>query len=284
MRALSAAVVVLLVVSVLAADDMRAGRGAAPKASKAVEVLDVASPELGTPPRQVWVWRPRVPERRSLPVLYFLHGVPGTAADPFRDGGLAAALDRYVRGGGMPFVVASPDGNSPARADTEWADSADGRSKLETFLVRDVIPAVEGRHLRDRAHRAIAGFSMGGYGAANLAVRHPELFAQAVPVAGYFHIDDPSGVFGDDHALRAANSPDAHVAAARQLHLLLLGDDHDDEPAVQGEALRFKGLLDAARVPAQLHIAPGSHDWTYVATQYPEMFSFLATYWRRLGR
>ena len=87
-RPLSAAVVVLLVVSVLAADDMRAGRGAAPKASKAVEVLDVASPEPGTPPRQVWVWRPRVPERRSLPVLYFLHGVPGTAAAPFRDGGL----------------------------------------------------------------------------------------------------------------------------------------------------------------------------------------------------
>ena len=50
------------------------------------------------------------------------------------------------------------------------------------------------------------------------------------------------------------------------------------------QALRFKGLLDAARVPAQLHIAPGSHDWSYVATQYPEMFSFLATYWRRLGR
>ena len=91
-------------------------------------------------------------------------------------------------------------------------------------------------------------------------------------------------MFGVDHALRAANSPDAHVAAARQLHLLLLGDDHDDEPAVQGEALRFKGLLDAARVPVQLHIAPGSHDWSYVATQYPEMFSFLATYWRRLGR
>ena len=279
MRALSAAVVVLLVVSVLAADDMRAGRGAAPKASKAVEVLDVASPELGTPPRQVWVWRPRVPERRSLPVLYFLHGVPGTAADPFRDGGLAAALDRYVRGGGMPFVVASPDGNSPARADTEWADSADGRSKLETFLVRDVIPAVEGRHLRDRAHRAIAGFSMGGYGAANLGLRHPELFSQVVSYDGYFHIDDPSGVFAGDSSAMAANSPDQHPDRARGLRTMLDDGQSDKVPLTAGESNRFKGLLDGAGAFSDLVLPQGDHSWGFVSSQFFAMQGFLNSTW-----
>jgi len=33
-------------------------------------------------------------------------------------------------------------------------------------------PAVEGAHRRDACHRAIFGFSMGGYGAMNLAQRH----------------------------------------------------------------------------------------------------------------
>jgi S-formylglutathione hydrolase FrmB len=278
-------VIGVIVVALLTADGVAvagvpARRGVVVRPS--VVVLKVASPEPGTPPRQVWVWRPQVSDTRSLPVLYFLHGVPGGPGDPFRSGGLGAALDRYLGQGGIPFVVASPDGNSTARADTEWADSADGRSELETFVVRDVIPAVEGRHRRNRAHRAIAGFSMGGYGAANIALRHPDLFAQTVPIAGYFHVDDPSGVFGDNAALRAANSPDAHVGAARNLRIFLLDDDQEDEPAVQGEALRFKGLLDAAHVPAELRIDHGSHDWDYVATQYPEIFSFLESYWSTL--
>jgi S-formylglutathione hydrolase FrmB len=36
---------------------------------------------------------------------------------------------------------------------------------------------------------------MGGYGATNLALRHPDLFGQLVSVAGYHHVDDPDGVF-----------------------------------------------------------------------------------------
>jgi hypothetical protein len=123
---------------------------------------------------------------------------------------------------------------------------------------------------------------MGGYGAANLALRHPDVFAQTVPIAGYFHIDDPSGVFGGDPVLQAANSPDAHVAVAHNLRLLLLDGDRDDEPVVEGEAARFKALLDLDRVPAELKLAPGGHTWGYVASQYPTVFGFLERLWGTL--
>ena len=42
------------------------------------------------------------------------------------------------------------------------------------------ILAVEGTHMRDAAHRAIAGFSMGGYGVMNIAMQNRGVFGQVV--------------------------------------------------------------------------------------------------------
>jgi hypothetical protein len=67
-------------------------------------------------------------------------------------------------------VLAVPDGNGSHHRDTEWADAGDGSDRVEDRLLREVIPAVEGSHRRDAAHRAIGGFSMGGYGSINLAL------------------------------------------------------------------------------------------------------------------
>ncbi|MFZ4650768.1 MAG: alpha/beta hydrolase-fold protein [Rubrivivax sp.] len=72
----------------------------------------------------------------------------------------------------------------PARL---WADSKDGASPVETVLIREVIPGVD-RSFRTQASREgriLEGFSMGGYGAARLGFKHPELFAgPATDVSG----------------------------------------------------------------------------------------------------
>jgi S-formylglutathione hydrolase FrmB len=248
-----------------------------------VEVLHVPSPEPGNGPREVWVWRPQVRNVRTLPVLYFLHGLPGGAGDLWQ-AGMAEALAANLANKGTPFIVASPDGNGVTRGDTEWADSVDGKDQLETFLLQRVIPAVEGRHRRDRKHRAIAGFSMGGYGAMNVALRHPDLFSQVATFAGYFHVDDPDGMFGKDAKAIAANSPDQHVAAARGLRTLLLTGDHDEEPVVKGESARFKALLDQRGLPATLAVSPGGHSWSWVSSQFGVLFDFLNRHWKNLER
>jgi S-formylglutathione hydrolase FrmB len=115
-------------------------------------------------------WRPDVPKTRELPVLYLLHGVPSDPQALIDGEGLATRVRDWVAGGGAPFVLAVPDGNGSHHRDTEWADAADGSDRVEDRLLREVIPAVEGSHRRDAAHRAIGGFSMGGYGSINLAL------------------------------------------------------------------------------------------------------------------
>jgi S-formylglutathione hydrolase FrmB len=111
----------------------------------------------------VRVWRPPGPDSAAIPVLYFLPGDPGSARDPFA-GGLARALNQRLQAGYPPFVVAGVDGNGERLADA-------------------AIPAVEVTHTRDAAHRAVAGFSMGGYGAVNIAMRNQGPFGQVVSVA-----------------------------------------------------------------------------------------------------
>src|SRR5207244_11467016 len=102
---------------------------------------------------------------------------------------LAGLPGRRFLAGAAPCLVAVPNGWSDIKNATEWADSVDGQVRVESFIVSTAIPAVEGANRRDAAHRAIAGFSMGGYGSANLAEHHPDLFGQLVSIAGYYRID-----------------------------------------------------------------------------------------------
>jgi S-formylglutathione hydrolase FrmB len=229
----------------------------------------------------VYVWRPDVPETRRLPVLYFLHGVPSDPKTIVEYEGLAKQVQTYVAHGGTPFVLAVPDGNGSHHDDTEWADAADGSDRVEDRLMDEVIPAVEGAHRRDAGHRAIGGFSMGGYGSMNLALRHPEVFGSVASISGYFDVDDPSHMFDDRADVIAANRPDQHLTAARQVRIFLAAAADETNPVVKDEPQRFKKLLDDAGVPATLEVRPGGHDWDYVRSVLPDAFAFLARAWAK---
>lgn len=251
-------------------------RGQTPR--EHLQVLRLRTPGSPTTYREVWVYRPAVPDSPRLPVFYFLHGLPGSPAD-LADADIAATLHSYFAGGGRPFVLVAPDGNGTEHDDTEWADSVDGRDQVETFVLRTVIPAVEGKNRREPRLRAIGGFSMGGYGAMNIALRHPDLFGQVATVAGYFTIDDPDEVFGREPAVEDRNRPDRHAGEAAGMRLLLVEDEGDPLRLVRGEAARMSGLLRAAGATVQLRIQPGHHNWGFVRQQYPAILDFLARGW-----
>jgi S-formylglutathione hydrolase FrmB len=240
-----------------------------------VEILHVPSADRDVPVRDVWVYRPPVADSTRLPVVYFLHGVPGTAADFFRAGG-AVALDNMFASGVPPFVLAAPTGGGHARGDTEWADSVDGIDRVETYVVKRVIPAVEGAHLRDRSHRILAGFSMGGYGAANLALRDPDAFGAAASFAGYFHIDDPDDVFGHRTDAESQNNPSLLVQRVRAVRFWLAADLDDPEPVVHGESQRFARLAGPLVAPGDLVLAKGGHSYRFVLAEFPQFGRFVA--------
>jgi endo-1,4-beta-xylanase len=62
--------------------------------------------------------------------------------------------------------------------DSFYCDVADGRTPVETVIIKDLIPHIDGtyRTVPKREGRIIEGFSMGGFGAAHLGFKFPELF------------------------------------------------------------------------------------------------------------
>ena len=124
------------------------------------------------------------------PVLFLMHG----AFD--NQNQFTATTDLISYTAGLPtdeqaIVVMPYQSNLPAASD--WHD---GSRHQETFLVHQLVPAVDAqfRTRGDGAHRAIAGFSGGGLDAMLLAARHPGLFAAAGSFSGFVDQLTPRGI------------------------------------------------------------------------------------------
>jgi enterochelin esterase-like enzyme len=78
----------------------------------------------------------------------------------------------------MPEIMVFPNGG---RA-TMYQDSGDGRFMAETMMIKELIPHIDAtyRTIADRKARCIEGFSMGGRGSTNLAMKYPQLFRLAL--------------------------------------------------------------------------------------------------------
>jgi enterochelin esterase-like enzyme len=96
---------------------------------------------------------------------------------------VAKHFDDAIRAGKMPAVIVVFVNGLPRRL---WADSKDGSAPVETVFITELIPDVDKtfRTVAKREGRIVEGFSMGGYGAARLGFKYPDLFAGISILAG----------------------------------------------------------------------------------------------------
>lgn len=109
---------------------------------------------------------------RHYPVVYWLHGFNGSQ----RGGAVfVKPLHEAIRAGkAPPMIVVLVNGI----ATSFYCDSVNGRIPVDSVITKELIPHIDQtyRTLPKRECRAVEGFSMGGYGAAHLGFKHPELF------------------------------------------------------------------------------------------------------------
>ncbi len=115
--------------------------------------------------------------KKSYPVVYFLHGLNNnhTSWTVDRYGSLQEKIERMILSKKIPeIIMVHPDGDN-----SFYTNSADGSLRFEDFIVADMIEHVEKeyRARSGRQNRAIAGTSMGGYGALKIAFKHPQLYS-----------------------------------------------------------------------------------------------------------
>lgn len=160
--------------------------------------LLIESPVLGRPiTAAMYRPTPSPPSGERWPVLYLLHGLAGLQTDWLRSGSITATLDREIAAGRMrPLLVVMP------MAGSSWyVDDPAGAGFIARAFTSDLITGVDARlpTAACREARAVAGLSMGGYGALLYAFDHPDLFSSAISLSGSIFAPMP-----DDPGARAA--------------------------------------------------------------------------------
>lgn len=158
-----------------------------------MESKSFPSPGLGGT-IDVLVYRPDgAPPPGGWPVIYLLHGLGGDQTS-WRDlGHIQPTLDEMMGGTIEPALVVMPG----AGPEGWYVDSRaiGGPGDSETAVITDLRKAIENTYPAriDRGGRAIAGLSMGGYGALRLALAHPDLFVSAAGLSGAIWQNVPGG-------------------------------------------------------------------------------------------
>jgi enterochelin esterase family protein len=124
------------------------------------------------------------PPENGWPVLYLLHGHDGDQ-NSWRDlGNIQKTLDGMIASGTIrPLVVVMPGAKNSWYVDSA---SVGGPGDYETAITGDLRSHVE-KTLpvrQDKQGRAIAGLSMGGFGALRIAYDHEDLFTAVASMSG----------------------------------------------------------------------------------------------------
>ncbi|HEY7592917.1 MAG TPA: alpha/beta hydrolase family protein [Actinophytocola sp.] len=227
---------------------------------------------------------------RTWPTLYLLHGCcdGDTGYRSWTNNTDVEALTAHTN-----MLVVMPEGG-PAGFYSNWLSGP----AWETFHLTELRRLIEHRY-RSGHERAIAGLSMGGFGALSYAARHPGMFDAAASYSGVVHTTyqspvgeqivtsivsgwglDPNALWGDPAAhpeIWAAHNPYDLARRLRGIPVFLsVGDGRPgplDPPDAQpdeieqflnGESVALAGELRAQHVRVTTDFyGPGRHAWPY---------------------
>ena len=224
-----------------------------------------------------WNSRPHA----SWPVLYLLHG----CCDSYVSWTRSTDVEQLTAT--TDVLVVMPDAGVDGFYSNWWNEGAGGSPRWETFHLTELRQILE-REFRASSRMAVAGLSMGGYGAMKYA--ETGLFRAAASFSGVLDpLSNPDGVlaflypnalWGDPVAQRAiwlANDPADNAARLRGVRLFVASGNGQpgpyDQPSqatdpteaeVHAESLNFVAALRRAHVPVTTDFyGAGTHSWPY---------------------
>jgi S-formylglutathione hydrolase FrmB len=222
-------------------------------------------------------------------VIYLLHGLYGH----FDNWAAKTKLAEYSAQ--HNYLIVAPEGNDGWYTDSVTVPS----DKYESYIVKELIPLIDKkfRTVADRDHRAIAGLSMGGYGAVKFGLKNPEIFSLVGSFSGALRATSfneknagaigrsAMAVFGpDDSPARRANDIFAITKALSpdQIRKMpFIYQSCGTEDFLFSNNRDFELLLIAEKIPHEYREHPGAHDWAFWDDQVRE-FLMLAD--RRLEK
>lgn len=210
------------------------------------------------------------------PVLYLLHGLGGHYSDWTTQSKLAEYAAQYR------MIIVTPEGNNGWYTDSATVPN----ERYESYILQELIPDVQSRYrtVAAREGRAIAGLSMGGYGALKFGVKYPSMFSFAASMSGALKAASwPESelakvpwplvpltlkrAFGSDsNPARAANDifklfrelPAERINTLPYFYL-----DCGTEDDLLTASRELSGIFLERKIPHEFRQLPGKHSWPY---------------------
>ena len=213
--------------------------------------------------RRAYVYTPAEYDRNTqarYPVLYLQHGSGEDERGWTNQGRANFILDNLIaEGKTKPMIVVMEQGYATKPGPPAAATPAGGRGQsgaFEEVVLQDLIPAIDAtyRTLPDRAHRALAGLSMGGGQALQIGLTHLDQFAWigsfSSPLRAGLDLKTAyGGAFADAEAF------------GKRVRLLWFGAG-TAEQGMHAPALQMHQALEKAGIKNVFYESPGtSHEW-----------------------
>jgi S-formylglutathione hydrolase FrmB len=259
---------IICLVLLLSAQIALAQKTLASEYSKTVRVEGSVfhSASLGRDMHYLILMPPAYSEGRRLPVLYLLHGLYGD----YKNWDTKTRLERIAAA--YSFLIVTPDAN-----DSWYTNSAaNPADKFEDYIAKDLISEIDRKYrtIPQKDGRAVAGLSMGGYGAVKLALKYRDLFAFAGSLSGAFNAPQNLDKLRPEFRtklLEVFGNPGS--ATRRDNDVFLLLKHSQDDPYFYLACGTSDFFLETNRaLAAQLskqkiryeyHETPGDHTWDY---------------------
>lgn len=149
---------------------------------------------------------------QNYPVLYLLHGAGGDENSWSELGRAAQIMDNLIaQGKAKPMIVVMTNGNTSQKAAPGEAPNSMKKPVLsisdmmngsfeKAFI--DVMNYVEShyRTINDKAHRAIAGLSMGGFHSMHISALYPDCFDYVGLFSAAIYSDNQNGIYANFNA------------------------------------------------------------------------------------
>ena len=225
----------------------------------------------------------------SYPVLYLLHPAGGTHEMWIKLGNLTEIADDAIRSGmALPMIVVMPDasGEGEYHMGKHLGFFSVPGWDYEGYFHKELIPLVDStyRTIPDKAHRAIAGASMGGEAAIAYAQKHPEIYESSCALSGIVGHPEQSQLASIDKDYAdslVANNPSLFVEMAtpdiveKLLGVRWYADCGDNDFFIEGNTEFFLSMK-KKNIPMDYRMRSGVHSWYYWITGLAPILHFIS--------
>ncbi len=232
----------------------------------------------------------------TYPVVYLLHGFGDNQTAWYQGGNISYYVDVNASES-IPMIYVMPQGFN-----SYWVNQYDGNFAYMDMLVNEMVPEIDLLYhtIKDPQHRAVMGYSMGGYGALILTAKNPSVFKTGVVLSMSYRTDQQymnesqsgwdiqwGSIFGGIGSKGAARLTDYYKANnpfyffTNPNDISLQGQNYffdcgDDEENLSQPNDSLHDMLRNLNIKHEYRVRNGAHTWDYWNGALPEALRFIS--------